>query len=166
VTTKEKSIAMSNRLRLLFTLSLPMLALCAASAARAQTCSDRTLKGSYGYTVTGSVITPVGPLISGPFAAVGRIVFDGEGHVSTVRSLSDNGEVLQDDSGTGTYSLKSDCTGFFNITVGPPGNTVVLNLNIVFDDIGELRGIVTNSGIVLAFDGRRQVLIPFSREHL
>jgi hypothetical protein len=87
---------------------------------------------------------------------VGRIVFDGEGKVSTVRSLSDDGEVLQNDSGTGTYTLKSDCTGSFNITVGPPGNDIVLNLNIVFDGNGELRGLVTNSGIVLAFDGRRQ----------
>lgn len=148
---------MSNRLRLLFTLSLLMLALCVFSAARAQACSDHTLKGSFGYSVTGSIITPVGPLIAGPFAAVGRLVFDGEGHVSTVRSLSDNGEILQDDSGTGTYTLKSDCTGFFNITVGPPGNTVVLNLKIVSDGNGELRGLVTNSGIVLTLDGRRQM---------
>lgn len=157
---------MSNRLRLLFTLSLPILAFCAASPARAQACSDHTLKGSYGYTVTGSIVAPVGPLIAGPFAAVGRIVFDGQGHVSTVRSLSDNGEVLQDDSGTGTYTLKSDCTGSFNVTVGPPGNAVVLSLDIVFDGTGELRGLVTNPGIVLAFEGRRQVPVPFSRDNL
>ena len=156
---------MSNRLRLLFTLSLPMLALFHASAACAQACSDRTLKGPFGYTVTGSIITPLGPLIAGPFAAVGRIVFDGEGHVTTVRSFSDNGEVLQDDSGTGTYTLKSDCRGSFSITVGPPGNTLVLNLDIVFDDNGELRGLVTNSGIVLTFDARRQMPISLSREH-
>ena len=59
----------------------------------------------------------VGPLVSGPFAAVGRIVFDGDGHVSTIRSLSDNGIVIQNDSGSGTYTLKSNCTGSFNITV-------------------------------------------------
>lgn len=147
---------MSNRLRFIFALSLLMLVLCATSVARAQACSDHTLKGSYGYTVTGSILTPVGPLVAGPFAAVGRIVFDGEGHVSTVRSLSDNGVVFQHDSGTGTYTLRSDCTGSFNISVGPPGNTVVLNLDIVFDGNGELRGLVTNVGIVLAFEGRRQ----------
>jgi hypothetical protein len=147
---------MSNRLRFLFAQSPLILVLCATAVAHAQPCSDRTLNGSFGYTVTGSIITPLGPLVPGPFAAVGRIVFDGEGKVSTVRSLSDDGEVLQNDSGTGTYTLKSDCTGSFNITVGPPGNDIVLNLNIVFDGNGELRGLVTNSGIVLAFDGRRQ----------
>ncbi len=147
---------MSIRLSSVFTVLLSMSALCAASVAHAQQCSDRTLKGSFGYTVTGSIVTAVGPLVSGPFAAVGRIVFDGEGHVSTVRSLSDNGNVIQNDSGSGTYTLQSDCTGSFNITVGPPGEAVVLDLNIVFDGSGELRGLVTNPGIVLAFDGRRQ----------
>ena len=152
---------MSNRVKLVFALSISILALCAASVLRAEACSNRTLRGSYGYTVTGSIIAPVGPLVAGPFAAVGRIVFDGEGHVSTVRSLSDNGEVLQNDSGTGTYILKSDCTGSFNITVGPPGNTVILNLNIVLDGNGELRGLVTNQGIVLSLEGRRQNPIFF-----
>lgn len=152
---------MSNRSGSTFALLLPMFVLCAASVARAETCSDRTVKGSYGYTVTGSILTPTGPLVAGPFAAVGRIVFDGEGHVSTVRSLSDNGEVLENDSGTGTYTLNSDCTGSFNISVGPPGNSVTLNLNIVFDDNSELRGLVTNPGIVLVLDGRRQKPVSY-----
>ena len=156
ITERRESIVMPIRLRFVFALFLSMSALCAASVVHAQQCSDRTLKGSFGYTVTGSIVTPVGPLVSGPFAAVGRIVFDGDGHVSTVRSLSDNGNVIQNDSGSGTYTLKSDCTGSFNITVGPPGEAIVLDLNIVFDGSGELRGLVTNPGIVLAFDGRRQ----------
>jgi len=161
ITERRESIVMPSRLRFVFALFLSMSALCAASVVHAQQCSDHTLKGSFGYTVTGSIVTPVGPLVSGPFAAVGRIVFDGDGHVSTVRSLSDNGNVIQNDSGSGTYTLQSDCTGSFNITVGPPGEAIVLDLNIVFDDNGELRGLVTNPGIVLAFDGRRQMPIAF-----
>lgn len=141
-------------------LSVFSVALAAASPASAQTCSNQSLKGSYGYTVTGSIVTSQGPLVAGPFAAVGRIVFDGVGGVQTVRSLSDNGLILTNDSGTGTYSMNSNCTGSFNITVGPPGNAITLTLNIVLDDTYELRGIVTTSGIVLTFEGRRQ--FPFS----
>jgi hypothetical protein len=84
-------------------------------------------------------------------------LFDGSGHVTTVRSLSDNGNVLQGDAGTGTYSVNSDCTGSFNITVGPPGDVTTLTLNTVLGDNYELRGLVTNQGAVLVFEGRQQL---------
>jgi hypothetical protein len=135
--------------------------LLAVSSASAQTCSNRSLKGSYGYTVTGSILTNQGPLAAGPFAAVGRITFDGAGGVQTVRWLSDNGAIVPNDPGSGTYSMNADCTGSFNITVGPPGNVVTLTLFIVLDDTYELRGIVTTSGIVLTFNGRRQFPISY-----
>jgi hypothetical protein len=127
-----------------------------APVASAQVCSNFSLKGSYGYTVTGSITASSGPFVAGPFAAVGRITFDGSGHVQTVRTLSNNGTILQNDAGTGTYTLNKDCTGSFNITVGPPGNTVQLSLNIVLDDNYELRGIVTNTNFVLVFEGKKQ----------
>ena len=133
----------------------------ALPVAYAQTCSNQTLKGSYGYTVTGTVVSSVGPISPGPFGAVGRITFDGKGGVSTVRTLSDNGAVLPHDAGSGSYTLNSDCTGSFTISVGPPGNQVHLSLDIVLDDTYELRGIVTNTGLVLLFEGRRQFPILF-----
>src|SRR5579872_1064020 len=71
----------------------------------AQTCSNQTLKGSFGYSVNGTVVTASGPFVAGPFAAVGRIKFDGKGGAFTVRTFSDNGSVFQHDSGTGTYTL-------------------------------------------------------------
>ena len=147
---------MTTTHKLLLRFSLAGAVLLAAVAAPAQKCSNQSLKGSFGYTVTGSITQTVGPLAPGAFGAVGRLVFDGAGHVSTVRSLSDAGHVLRDDAGSGTYALDSDCTGFFNITVGPPGNTVVLNLDIVLDDLYELRGVVTNTGTVLTLEGRKQ----------
>jgi hypothetical protein len=146
-----------TRTKLFSLLSIFALACLATPSSHAQICSTHSLRGSYGYTVTGSVVTPFGPLTAGPFAAVGRIVFDGFGHVTTVRSLSDSGNVLQGDAGTGTYSVNSDCTGSFNITVGPPGNVTTLTLNTVLDDNYELRGLVTNQGAVLVFEGRQQL---------
>jgi hypothetical protein len=124
--------------------------------AYAQTCSHQSLKGSYGYTVTGTVVSSVGLISPGPFGAVGRITFDGRGGVTTVRTLSDNGAVLQHDAGSGSYTLNSDCTGSFTISVGPPGNEVHLSLDIVLDGTYQLRGIVTNPGLVLLFEARRQ----------
>jgi hypothetical protein len=57
--------------------------------------------------------------------------------------------------------MNSDCTGSFNITVRPPNATVQLNLNIVLDDLYELRGIVTNTNFVLAFQGWKQYPIKY-----
>ena len=140
-------------------LILTTIALSAAPASSAQACSDRTLSGKFGYTVTGTIVRNSGPLVAGPFVAVGRIVFDGKGGVSTVRSLNDNGIVLQNDSGTGTYTINSDCTGTFNITVGPPSEQIQLTLDIVLDDTDQVRGVVTTPDVVLAFEARKQ--LPF-----
>ena len=140
-------------------LILTIVALSAAPASSAQACSDRTLNGKFGYTVTGTIMQNSGPLVAGPFVAVGRIVFDGKGGVSTIRSLNDNGIVLQNDSGTGTYAINPDCTGTFNITVGPPADQIQLTLSIVLDDTDQVRGVVTTPNVVLAFDARKQ--LPF-----
>jgi hypothetical protein len=92
---------------------------------------------------------------------VGRLVFDGNGHVKTVRTLSDNGGVLTNDSGSGTYVVNSDCTGSFNISVGPPNNVTILTLNLVLDDTDQIRAIVTNPNTVLTLEGRKQLPIMF-----
>jgi hypothetical protein len=131
------------------------------TAAHAQNCNNLSLKGSFGYTVTGTIVKNVGPLIAGPFVAVGRITFDGAGGVQTVRSLNDNGTVFQNDSGTGTYTMNKDCTGSFTISVGPPAETITLSLDIVLDDSYELRGVVTTANVVLAFDGRKQCPVRY-----
>jgi hypothetical protein len=86
-----------------FTLSSPLL------EAAEKTCSTATLQGAYGYTVTG--FFPGGV----PFAAVGKIVFNGSGLVTTTRTLSNGGTIVRADTGSGTYSLNADCTGSFTI---------------------------------------------------
>ena len=147
---------MSKFAKLFFTFAGGVIALACSSSASAQTCSNQSLKGSFGYTVTGNIVKNVGPLVAGPFVAVGKITFDGVGGVQTTRSLNDNGNVLQHDSGTGTYSMNKDCTGSFTISVGPPSDLITLTLDIVLDDTYELRGVVTTANVVLSFDGRKQ----------
>jgi hypothetical protein len=148
-------------MHLAIVLALTAAALAPQASAQQPFCSNLTLRGAYGYTVTGSVTSAFGPLVPGPFAAVGRLVFDGFGHVTTVRSLSNNGFVLTNDSGSGTYQVSSDCTGSFNISVGPPNNITILKLNLVIDDTDQIRAIVTNPGTVLALEGRKQITLLF-----
>src|SRR5215472_5178190 len=85
-----------------------VLALRLVSAPRVQaqnSCTSASFQGAFGYTFTG--LTGVNAL---PFAAVGRLVADGQGNVSGVETQSDNG-VISRRNYTGTYNVNPDCTG-------------------------------------------------------
>ena len=68
-------------------------------------CTSASFQGAFGYTFTG--LTGVNAL---PFAAVGRLVADGQGNVAGAETDSSNGEIFQR-TYTGTYKVNSDCTG-------------------------------------------------------
>lgn len=111
-------------------------------------CATRSLRGAFGYTVRGTTPANV------QFAAVGRLEFDGQGQVTTVRTLSNGGAVARNDSGSGAYSVGSDCRGSFTIGAARLGQ---LQVDIVVSGDGkELRGIVTNPGFVMTLEGTRQ----------
>jgi hypothetical protein len=67
-------------------------------------CSNKTLKGSYGFYRTGT--TPTGPL-----ASVGIIFFDGKGNAFASQSISRNGVFTFDVEFPNTYEVAEDCTG-------------------------------------------------------
>src|SRR5215208_3054013 len=46
-----------------------------------------------------------------PFALAGYEVFDGQGKVKAVFTLNINGEITRNETLSGTYSVKADCTG-------------------------------------------------------
>jgi hypothetical protein len=128
--------------------SLLFVAFTPIMAAGGKSCSTATLDGAFGYTVKG--FAPGGT----PFAAVGRIVFDGKGNVETTRTLSNGGVIVRGDTGSGTYTLNEDCMGTFSITASGVGQLVV---DLVVDEEGtEIRGIVVNPGFVLTLEGRKQ----------
>jgi hypothetical protein len=52
--------------KLLTLIAIIVLACLATHSSHAQICSTHSLRGSYGYTVTGSIVTPFGPLTAGP----------------------------------------------------------------------------------------------------
>jgi hypothetical protein len=85
---------------------------------------NATLVGTYMSHGTGTVVGV------GPVAAVGTITYDGEGKLVNPFTLSVNGSVARY-SQTGTYTVKSDCTGtvvqagaHYDFVVSPDASTV------------------------------------------
>jgi hypothetical protein len=71
-------------------------------------CSEATLEGTYLFAIDGVEIKGNDHL---PFAYAGYEVFDGNGKVNQVFSANLNGKVTRNESISGTYSVKADCTG-------------------------------------------------------
>ncbi|HKH36608.1 MAG TPA: hypothetical protein VKA82_05460 [Rubrobacter sp.] len=74
------------------------------------TCSEATLHGTYLLAEDGVVILGKD---QEPFAAAGYEVFDGNGNVKNVSSTNFNGEITHNESISGTYTVKADCTGTY-----------------------------------------------------
>ena len=114
-------------------------------------CSVATLEGGFGYTVTGALVSGT---FAGPFAAAGKLTFDGMGNFENIRTISRNGNILPNEEGSGTYTVNPDCTGTFTFT---EGGVVTLGTDIVIDDNGnEIRMVATSPGTVLTIVGRKQ----------
>ena len=110
-----------------------------------RTCSNTSLRGSFGFTSQGTLLALPAPL-AGPFAEIGRQTFDGSGNTDGAATLSANGNIVRV-TVHGTYAVNPDCTGSMALLVLPLGITV--NLDFVIDDEGgELRAIVTDAGAV------------------
>ena len=109
-------------------------------AQEGRTCTDRTIKGSYGFTFMGArpaSPTPGAPIVEG--RGVGVRVFDGQGgftEVSTVKGV--NTPAVIDQQYSGTYKVNPDCTGTaFLIVPGMPS--------------GEFRFVVVRNGKEMFF---------------
>lgn len=123
-------------------------------------CSNGTLTGTFGYSVTGSVISP--PQFAGLFASVGTQSFDGKGGTSASAIVTVNGTILQVTL-KGTYTVNADCTGSFTVSVLPVG--ITNHVSFVIDDGGrEFRAIQTDPGVVVTGVARRQFPAGDSRE--
>src|ERR671916_2364214 len=116
-------------------------------------CSKATLKGTYLFAQNGVEIKGNDQR---PFAIAGYDVFDGNGEVKGLASGNFNGETFRNESGSGTYSVKANCTGTFTFTNGtrydmfiaPDGSMFTfVRTNPEFVTSGsELRGTATRVG--------------------
>jgi hypothetical protein len=95
-------------------------------------CSDRTLRGDYGFTIGGTILAgPAQILLRG----VAMTHFDGHGHLTQVDFTTQNGLPASPDwrPATGTYEVNEDCTGSAVIV---PASGPTLNLRLVVFDRG------------------------------
>jgi hypothetical protein len=85
------------------------------------TCSDRTIRGDYGFAIEGIVIPAPGVQL--PVRGISMTHFDGRGNVTQLDHVVINGvpPALEWAPGTGTYHLNPDCTGTMSIVSGTGG---------------------------------------------
>src|SRR3954447_2228343 len=109
-----------------------------AAAAR---CSEATLHGTYLFANEGLALSGNDRV---QFADAGVDVYDGNGHVREVFTLSVNGKISRFSRATGTYTVKSDCTGTASYSDGTRYDQFVApdGSHVVF--------VQTNPGLVVA----------------
>ena len=118
----------------------------------AKACSDSTIRGSYAFTIHGTIFLPNGStlLIDG----IAKETFDGQGNETQVDAVADNGNVAPGwRPGTGTYSLSADCTGTQTISVsGMPD----LHLQFIVAQGGHtIHQVVIDPGAGVTAEGER-----------
>jgi hypothetical protein len=106
------------------------LTLVAASTAQAGACSNASLKGKYGQTISGQLLP--GPGVVLPQNGVAMTTFDGKGTFTQEDFVVINGSPTSTGfaSETGTYAINSDCTGTATINY-PDGSWIDLELVVV-----------------------------------
>jgi hypothetical protein len=127
-------------------------ALSAAPTTRAVQCSLAGVAGRYGYTSTGTIITP--PV--GAFAAVGHVTFTATGTFSGAQTTSVGGHFF-DETVSGTFTVNPDCTGTAVVNVYQ-GTTLArtTNLNVVWDDSQrQVRAIFLTTGTAITIHAKK-----------
>jgi hypothetical protein len=97
---------------------------------RGHTCSDATVRGAYGFTISGTRPSGPPPAPIEQFVGLAITHFDGNGGL-TQSAGSSHGSVSGDsqtDTGFGTYSLNPDCSG--TMTLNLTGRTPAVTLRI------------------------------------
>jgi hypothetical protein len=118
----------------------------------ASACSDSTLRGSYAFTIHGSIILPDGStlLVDG----LAKQTFDGNGNFTQVDAVAVGGNLPPGwRPGSGTYSVNPDCTGIQTIVI--PGNPDVHLQLIVAQSGNTIHQVVIDPGVAATAEGER-----------
>ncbi len=107
-------------------------------------CSNRTLLGSYGFKIEGTILGP-------NFQIRGLALqhYDGRGNIKQVDHLVTEGMPPADEwtPGTGTYTVNPDCTG--SAVINSPSNPDPIALHFVIVNNGnEIRQLVDANAVV------------------
>ena len=142
-------------------LALAMLLTGLTSRAHAQNCSFATVAGNYSLTLTGTIITPTGPV---PAAAVVNASLSANGIASGTEGRNVGGEYANE-TFKGTYFVNSGCRGTATVQFFQGGQLVRTSvLTILFDDNSKEVRMVQQSltlpdgtqlPVVITVEGRR-----------
>lgn len=141
-------------MRFRISMLLLTLALAASSTmtAQASSCSNLTIRGSYAFTIHGTIFLPDGSTLL--LDGVAKTRYDGEGKLTQVDAVATNGNLNPGwRPGTGTYSVSGDCTGTQTIVVpGMPD----LHLQIIVAQSGNtIHQVVIDPGFATTAEGER-----------
>ena len=151
-----------NGLTFLAGLLFAAIMLNAAPTAQAGQCSFAGAAGKYGFTLTGTLLLPTGPV---PAAAIGGATLDVGGNASGTEARNVGGS-FADETFTGTYTVNPDCTGTATVKFFDQSGVLVRTsvLAIVFDDgMREIRFVQesltlpdgTNLPVVITADAKK-----------
>jgi hypothetical protein len=135
-------------------LFLLTLALAAASTptAHASACSNWTIRGTYAFTIHGTIFLQNGStlLIDG----LAKTKFDGHGNLTQLDAVAANGNVAPGwRNSTGTYSVNADCSGTFTVTNGDEPD---VHAQMIISQSGNnLHAVVIDPGFATTSDAER-----------
>jgi hypothetical protein len=145
-------------------LMISLVAVCVAVVPAAQAadhCSNAKAAGNWGFTLTGTLILPTGPV---PGAAVGRFSADAAGNVSGTEARNVGGG-FADETITGSWTVNSDCTVTLTVNIYESGVLVRTSVlaGVFVDDLSKIRAVQeslalpdgTAIPVVITVDGNR-----------
>jgi hypothetical protein len=135
-------------------LSLLILALAASSTltAHASGCSNLTIKGAWVNSLHGLIFLPNGASLA--LSGVTKTTYDGLGNSTILDASGVNGNVPAGwRTGTGTYIVNPDCTGFETISF--PGQADIHAQFVVAQSGNKLHFVNIDEGISLAGEVER-----------
>ena len=123
---------MKHNARIVFVIIfLTVLSMTVAPQIAAEECSTARAAGSWGATLTGTILLPTGGV---PAAAVLRIGADDAGNFSGTEERNVGGQFAHETL-TGHWTVQSDCTGTVRASIFQSGVlTRRVVLSVVFDD--------------------------------
>ena len=144
-------------------IALAVLMASFAPAAYAAKCSTATVAGDWGFTLTGTILTPSGGV---PAAAIATSAFDKNGIITNATEARNVGGGYADETITGYWTVNSDCTGTLYVNAYESGLLVRISVvSMTFDDdSAECRGVQksltlpdgTNVPVALTLECRKQ----------
>jgi hypothetical protein len=108
-------------------------------------CNAGSLKGSYAYSGTGTIVSPAE--IAGPLVNVMVETFDGAGNLTATGMLTQNGSAAPV-TAKGTYTVNNDCTGSMTVHYSLGFDSTFYF--VMDDSLSELQIICLDAGVELA----------------